>query len=251
MLFSRKSDRPTPPAPPRPAPAEPLVGVPAGLVSLAKTAAASLEKHGAAERRAAVYLVVDRSGSMADYFRDGSVQHLADRVLGLCVNLDDDGAVPLVFFDSRPYPIVDICLDQYEGVVARQHQFHGGEHTMGGTRYTLAMRAVIDHYLASEAGDPALVVFQTDGAPQDEEATRLELARASKLPLFWSFVGFGPHRVPFLRQLDTLGGRAVDNAAYFHAGADPMSVPDADLYDGITAEYGTWLAAARTKGILA
>ncbi|MFF0139734.1 VWA domain-containing protein [Streptomyces sp. NPDC005227] len=232
-------------------PVEPLVAVPAGLVSLAKTAGVSLTKAGVpAGLRAAVYLVIDRSLSMADYFDNGSVQRLADQALGLSVNLDDDGTVPLVFFDNRPYPVVDISLDRYEGVVAAQHQLHGGERSMGGTHYTAAMNTVIDHYRISGATDPALVVFQTDGAPQDKDAARHQLAQASKMPIFWAFVGFGPTKVPFLKELDKLRGRLVDNASYFHAGANPHGVPDSELYDGITSEFGSWLPAARAKGLL-
>ncbi|MFJ9114436.1 VWA domain-containing protein [Streptomyces sp. NPDC102394] len=249
-MFNRKPKTTTPTSSGTHTPAISLDKVPAGLVSLAKTAAVSLEKHGAAGQRAAVYLIVDRSGSMAPHFRSGAVQHLADQALGLSVNLDDDGTVPLVFFDSRPYPVTDVQLDSYQGVVAQQHQLHGGERTMGGTIYTAAMRAVIQHYTHSGAADPALVIFQTDGEPGDRDDARLELAQASKLPIFWSFVGFGPAKVRFLQQLDTMRGRLVDNASYFHAGADPTGLADSALYDGITREFGTWLTAARAKGLL-
>lgn len=221
-----------------------------GLVSLAKTAGVSLSKHGLGGQRAAVYLVVDRSYSMRDYYRDGSVQHLADQALALSVNLDDDGVVPLVMFDSRPYPTIDIRLDSYSGQVATQHQRFGGENTMGGTHYTIAMHRVIEHYRSSGATDPALVLFQTDGAPQDEQDTQVQLAMASKLPLFWAFIGFGRRPVPFLQTLDTLPGRAVDNASYFHTGAVPQALDDAVLYDGITAEFAQWLPAARAAGVL-
>lgn len=248
-MFFRKMPHPTAPAPACvSAPA--LTGVPSGLVSLAKSAAVALEKNGAAGQRAAVYLVVDRSWSMRGYFRDGSVQRLADQALALSVNLDDDGTVPLVMFDSRPYPVVDVSLDRYEGVVEQQHQLHGGETTMGGTQYTIAMRAVVEHYLNSQSTDPALVIFQTDGAPQDQDATRLQLAQASKLPIFWSFLGFGPEEVRFLKQLDKMGGRLVDNASYFHAGSCPGGVGASTLYDRLTEGFGQWLPEARAKGLL-
>lgn len=248
MLFNRNKNQPAEPAAHQPAIS--YAEMPSGIVSLAKTAAVSLEKHGLAGERAAVYLVVDRSYSMHGYFANNSVQHLADQVLGLSVNLDDDGTVPLVMFDSNPYPICDIRLDRYQGVVAQQHSLHGGEITMGGTRYTIAMKAVVQHYLGSKAKDPALVVFQTDGSPQDDVETRQQLAAASKLPMFWSFVGFGPSKVRFLTELDTMPGRELDNASYFHAGAKPTGLADSAVYDGITKEFGTWVPQARAKGLL-
>ncbi|MFG3090649.1 VWA domain-containing protein [Streptomyces antibioticus] len=222
-----------------------------GLVNLAKTAGISLTKQGLSGQRAAVYLVIDRSYSMRSYYADGSVQHLADQALALSVNLDDDGIVPLLMFDTRPYPMVGIHLADYQGVVADQHNLFGGEHTMGGTIYQPAMAAVVEHYRSSGTTDPALVLFQTDGAPQDAQFTAGYLALVSKLPLFWSFIGFGPAPVPFLQRLDTLSDRAVDNASYFHAGGRPQHLTDSHVYDGITREFGPWLTAARTAGILA
>jgi hypothetical protein len=187
---------------------------------------------------------------MLSYYDNGSVQRLADQALGLSVTVDDDGTVPLVMFDDCPYPTVDISLDRYEGVVDQQHQLHGGRRTMGGTHYTIAMRAVLAHYHASGAEGPALVIFQTDGAPQDAIDTRLQLVQSSKLPIFWSFVGFGPQKVRFLTELDTMRGRLLDNAAYFHAGPEPRHLADDELYDGITREFGQWVPQARRKGLL-
>ncbi|WP_327377964.1 VWA domain-containing protein [Streptomyces sp. NBC_01216] len=227
--------------------------VPPGLVSLVKSAGISLEKKGLTGTRAAVYLVLDRSYSMHPYYDNGAVQHLADQALGLAVNLDDDGRVPLVFFDTKAYPLTEVTLRRHDGVVAEQHRTHGGVITMGGTRYAVAMEAVISHYTAYRAaggGDPALVIFQTDGAPQDLADTRLLLAEASEEPLYWSFVGFGPRRVPFLEQLDHLGGRLVDNATYFHAGDTPRRISDTDLYDSLLAGFASWQAEARRKGLL-
>lgn len=70
------------------------------LVSAYRSAGISLTKNGLSGQRAAVYLVVDYSGSMKPYYDDGSVQALADRVLGLSAHLDDDGTVPVVFFST-------------------------------------------------------------------------------------------------------------------------------------------------------
>ncbi|MFK4119577.1 vWA domain-containing protein [Streptomyces longwoodensis] len=223
------------------------------LVDLYKSAAVSLTKHRLTGERAAVYLVVDHSGSMRPYFRDGSVQALADRVLGLSAHLDDDGRVPVVFFSTDIDAVSEIALDDHEGRVAR---IAAGLGHMGKTNYHLAMDAVIDHYLDSGATAPALVVFQTDGGPMNKLAAERYLCKASTLPLFWQFVGFGDRgsrQFDFLRKLDELSvpsQRAVDNAGFFHAGPDPRAVSDADLYDRLLGGFPQWLAAARARGIV-
>ncbi|MGW3116289.1 vWA domain-containing protein [Streptomyces sp. NPDC001107] len=223
------------------------------LVSLYKSAGVSLQKHGLDGLRAAVYLVVDYSGSMKPYYKDGSVQALADRVLGLSAHLDDDGRVPVVFFSTDVDAETDIALAGHEG---RIEKIVAGLGHMGKTSYHLAMDAVIDHYLDSGSTAPALVVFQTDGGPINKLAAERYLCKAARLPLFWQFVGFGDpgsKQFDFLRKLDELAvphKRVVDNAGFFHAGSDPGRVTDAELYDRLVGEFPMWLAAARAQGIV-
>ncbi|MGW0700578.1 vWA domain-containing protein [Streptomyces sp. NPDC002867] len=223
------------------------------LVSLYKSAGVSLHKHGLHGQRAAVYLVLDYSGSMKEYYEDGSVQALADRVLGLSANLDDDGRVPVVFFSTDVDAVTDIALDRHHG---RVDEIVAGLGHMGRTSYHLAMDAVIDHYIDSGSTAPALVVFQTDGGPINKLAAERHLCKAARLPLFWQFIGFGNKRssqFDFLRRLDELAvpaRRPVDNAGFFHAGSDPRQVPDAELYDRLVGEFPQWLAAARAQGIV-
>jgi hypothetical protein len=223
------------------------------LVSLYKTAGVSLTKHGLDGQRAAVYLVVDYSGSMKPYYQDGSVQALADRVLGLSAHLDDDGRVPVVFFSTDIDAVTDIALDDHEGRIAR---IAAGLGHMGRTSYHLAMDAVIDHYLDSASTAPALVIFQTDGGPTSKVAAERFLCKAAHLPLFWQFVGFGDpdsKQFDYLRKLDELAvpqKRVVDNAGFFHAGSDPRQVSDAELYDRLVGEFPQWLVAARARGIV-
>ncbi|MEU5085806.1 VWA domain-containing protein [Streptomyces sp. NPDC021356] len=223
------------------------------LVSLYKSAGASLVEHGLDEQRAAVYLVLDRSGSMSPYYKNGSVQALADRVLSLSAHLDDDGRVPVIFFSTGVDAVREISLDEHEGSIRR---IAAGLGHMGRTHYEVAMDAVIDHYLDCGATDPALVIFQTDGAPTSKAAAERHLCKAAKLPLFWQFIGFGnarSHQFDFLRRLDELavpGKRVVDNAGFFPAGRDPRRLTDARLYDSLLAEFPLWLAAARAQGIV-
>ncbi|MEV0485183.1 VWA domain-containing protein [Streptomyces sp. NPDC050508] len=223
------------------------------LVSLYKSAGVSLRKHGLDGQRAAVYLVVDYSGSMKPYYKDGSVQALADRVLGLSAHLDDDGIVPVFFFSTDVDAVTDIALADHQGRIER---IVAGLGHMGKTSYHLGMDAVIDHYLDSGSKEPALVVFQTDGGPINKLAAERYLCKAAKLPLFWQFIGFGDAKskqFEFLRKLDELAvpeKRAVDNAGFFHAGSDPLKMSDAELYDRLVGEFPQWLATARERGIV-
>ncbi|MEU8983857.1 vWA domain-containing protein [Streptomyces sp. NPDC058251] len=223
------------------------------LVSLYKSAGVSLRKHRLDGQRAAVYLVLDHSGSMKSYYQDGSVQALADRVLGLAAHFDDDGTVPVVFFSTDIDAVTGIGLDDHQGRVER---IVAGLGHMGKTSYHLAMDAVIDHYLDSGSKEPALVVFQTDGGPINKLAAERYLCKAAKLPLFWQFIGFGDpdsKQFAFLRRLDELAvpqKRVVDNAGFFHAGSDPRKVSDEELYDRLVGEFPQWLAAARERGIV-
>ncbi|WP_234314723.1 vWA domain-containing protein [Streptomyces sp. NRRL F-5135] len=223
------------------------------LVSLYKSAGVSLAKNGLSGQRAAVYLVLDYSGSMREYYRDGTVQALADRVLGLAANLDDDGIVPVVFFSTDIDAESDISLANHRG---RIEEIVAGLGHMGKTSYHLGMDAVIDHYLDSGSTAPALVVFQTDGGPISKPAAERHLCKAARLPLFWQFIGFGDpasRQFDFLRRLDDLAvprKRPVDNAGFFHAGQDPRRMSDADLYDRLVAEFPHWLREARALGIV-
>ncbi|MFE3656969.1 vWA domain-containing protein [Streptomyces sp. NPDC059165] len=223
------------------------------LVSLYKSAGVSLEKHGLGGQRAAVYLVVDYSGSMKPYYKDGSVQALADRVLGLSAHLDDDGSVPVVFFSTDIDAESEIALEDHEGRIDR---IVAGLGHMGRTNYHVAMDAVVDHYLDSGATDPALVVFQTDGGPSNRAAAERYVCKAAKLPMYWQFVGFGdPHskQFDFLRKLDELAvpaKRPIDNAGFFHAGEDPRRVSDSELYDRLVSEFPVWLENARRAGLV-
>ncbi|MGC0419647.1 vWA domain-containing protein [Embleya sp. AB8] len=264
-LFGRKKSKPTPSAAPA-AGAAPSATVRSGsgsavsldkiersapgLVSLYKAAGVSLEKNRLAGVRAAVYLVLDRSGSMAPFYKNGSVQALADRVLAAAAHFDDDGTVPVIFFDTKAYRAEEISLDNYGGRIAALHKKLGH---MGTTDYVSAMEAVIAHYRSCGATDPAFVIFQTDGAPNNAKAAEKTLCKAAELPIFWQFIGFGRDEFRFLHRLDDLPApkyRVVDNAGFFEAGADPRRMRDGDLFDNLMNEFPEWLQTAKAAGVL-
>lgn len=223
------------------------------LVSLYKSAGASVRSRGLEGVRAAVYLVLDRSGSMRPYYKDGTMQHFAEQVLSLSAHLDDDATVPVVFFSTDVDGSTDLRLGGHRGLINKLHENLGH---MGRTNYHWAMDEVIDHYLDSGSHSPALVIFQTDGGPTSKLAAERYLCKAARLPLFWQFIGFGDpddNEFTFLRKLDAIavpGHRIVDNAGFFHAGRNPRAVNDQVLFDQLLHEFPDWLAAARTAQVV-
>ncbi|MFI6584184.1 VWA domain-containing protein [Embleya sp. NPDC050493] len=223
-----------------------------GLGARVETAAAAVAKCGLAGRSVAVYLVLDRSGSMRSYYKDGTVQHLADQTLALSAQLGE-AVVPLVFFSTDVDGVADLDPGNHVG---RIEELHGSYGHMGRTNYHWAIAKVVEHYRASGSTDPALVIFQTDGAPTSRPAAAKALCEAAGLPIFWQFIGFGDPEAKgfdFLRKLDELTvpeQRVVDNAGFFHAGHDPRLLTDAELYDQLLLEFPEWLNEAVAAGVL-
>lgn len=221
------------------------------LVNLYKAAAVSLEKKGLRDVKAAVYLVLDHSGSMAGLYAAGAVQRFTEQVLALSANVDDDGVVPVIFFHNVAYPPLDATVGQHHGVIETMRRNNNVR--WGGTNYAPAMRAVVNHHQRSGATSPALVVFETDGKSGDTSRTVAALQRFSWLPFFWQFVGFGEHESPeftFLRSLDELRDRRVDNAGFFGTLNGGQWLTDEQLYDNLVGEFATWRTAAHRAGIL-
>ncbi|MFI2734934.1 VWA domain-containing protein [Streptomyces sp. NPDC018711] len=202
------------------------------LADAYKAAGAQLKKQGLTGARAAVYLVVDRSGSMRGYFKDGSVQRLAEQVTALAAHLDEEATVTTVFFSTDIDGTVD--LTPAELTPTRVDEINGTLGRLGRTNYHRAVEEALAHHEKNDPARPALVVFQTDGAPESKTAATQALAEAADRPLHWRFVVWGEEdnkAFDFLRKLD-----GTPRTATYFAGVTPVETAHTAFYRGLLAD---------------
>ncbi|MBF0342716.1 MAG: VWA domain-containing protein [Nitrospirae bacterium] len=245
------------------------------LVSLVKTAQVSLQKHNLTQHTAKVALCLDISASMSALYSSGKMQTLAERVLALGCNFDDDGSIDMFLFGEQPHAVGQFGIDNFNGFIKQLLRNYPLE---GGTYYGRVMKVIRNFYFPDARGDkrtsaviaekPVYVMFVTDGATADQSATEEQLRWSSYEPIFWQFMAIGKSKkdvkktgikgwfqsvsasdFAFLENLDTLSGRYVDNANFFSV-EDPQHISDNELYDLLMAEYPAWLKLAKEKRLL-
>ncbi|MBD2603099.1 VWA domain-containing protein [Scytonema hofmannii FACHB-248] len=220
-----------------------------------------LKKKGIDNTVARVALVLDISGSMSNQYNSGAVQAFIERIVPVASRLDNDGKLDVWFFGStfkRTKSIQETNVDGYIqkecGEMKRALLVLKMPSLMlelgGGNNESPVIRDVIKKYTKEEPSkEPTFIVFLSDGGVTDEEGIKKAVVDAAKYPIFWQFVGLAGSSYGILKRLDTMNGRIVDNADFFHVD-DLGKITDEQLYERLLNEFPSWIKKARAKGIL-
>ncbi|MEK3673302.1 MULTISPECIES: VWA domain-containing protein [unclassified Paenibacillus] len=198
--------------------------------------------------KARVGIVLDITGSMRNLYSSGIVQEVVERILAVACQLDDNGSLDVWVYDtefSRLPPVTERDLGSY---VFTHIMNNDSIHKFGRNNEPPVMEDVIRKYTREEKDTtPVFIIFINDGGVV--KPTKKVIMASSSLPIFWQFVGIGDSDFEVLKQLDTMGGRLVDNANFIHL--DRIEeVNDEQLYDQLLNEFPQWLKAAKAKRIL-
>ncbi|AZU60715.1 vWA domain-containing protein [Neobacillus mesonae] len=207
-----------------------------------------LEKKSLTKVRARVGLVLDITGSMRSLYKNGTVQKVVERILAIASQFDDDGQLDVWVYDNEFSRLKPVTERDFEGYVNRIILEDDLVHKFGRNDEPPVMKDVLKKYLEEEqSDDPAYIVFINDGGCKKTIKPIIE--SSAKYPVFWQFVGIGDGNFDFLKTLDTMEGRIVDNANFLHI-AEIDKISDSQLYDSLLNEFPSWIREAREKGIL-
>lgn len=212
---------------------------------LKKKADVVVQELGLAGQRARVGLAIDISGSMNQMFKSGTVQRVVERILALAMKFDDNGAIDVFLFGVNDYECGELNEAGFFGYVDRE--IVAKRKLENGTKYAGVMKRILDKYSA-EKGDPAYVMFVTDGDNGDPSQTEKIIIDASRHAVFWQFIGVGVAAFEFLQQLDTMSGRMIDNANFFKVN-DLDKISDDELYRRMLGEFPSWLKLAKQNNL--
>lgn len=256
-------------------------------LNLSKQVVLDLTKRKGLEGQLAqVKFCCDISGSMRGLYNQGFVQKVQQRFVPIAMAFDDNGEMEQYVFESRAFKVNEsVTVNNADNYI---NKFVLGKYDFGGTNYAPAINLITKEFLsdksnvtggesitttekkggffgigaktvttttpagATKAKYPAYVIFLTDGSNFDEREAEKAIIDASKHGIFFQFVGLSTgDNFAFLKRLDVMSGRFLDNANFFElTQRDLDTLPDEQLYGKLLNEFPDWVKQAKSKGII-
>ena len=206
---------------------------------------------------ARVVVALDYSGSMSSLYRNGTIQETLNRLVPLGLSFDDNGALDVFLFENGYRKFPELTLKNYADYKTAIIDKSG--YSMGGTNYSPVIRSIV--YGDNDAGKTGVfsglfgrnkqtvpsdemtyVIFITDGEPSDTTATDDLIRKTSTTNTFIQFIGIGDCSFKYLKHLDDLTGRAIDNTG-FSCLNNLQKISDTELYTMMLEEFAGWIKA--------
>ncbi len=214
---------------------------------------------------ARVVVALDYSGSMNTLYNNGVIQRTLCRLVPLGLSFDDNGELEVYLFESgfKRFPVLTLQnYFDYVNSIINTSGYH-----MGGTCYAPVLNAILHdtHKLQTKAvsnkggffanlfggskstevvpvseGDSVFVIFITDGENNDKSLTDDIIITSAKTNTFIQFIGIGNKKFDYLRKLDDLPGRVIDNTGFSNL-QDLNNITDTDLYNMLLEQFVEWL----------
>lgn len=256
-------------------------------LDLAKRVVLNLAKDaGIGGQKAKVVVCMDYSGSMGPLYSSGFVEQVIERLIPIAMAFDDDQEIEFYIFHQGVLRILpNVTVENVVGYVQKYIM----QHKMGYTNYAPAINQIISDFKAdsnnitsigntfvepktgffnklfgnagggsisggTKAKIPAFVMFITDGDNGDKDETTRTMIQAANHGLFFQFIGIKSRyseAFNYLRKLDTMSGRVVDNANFFEITDEDMRTSnDAEFYSKLLNEFPSYVQEARKLGII-
>lgn len=196
---------------------------------------------------ARVAVAMDDSGSMKNMYNKGTVQSVLERLLPVALKFDDNAELDMWLFANSFKRLPSITEEDFYDYVNNE-VIHRA--SWGGTNYAPIIKDIVKKYGKEEPSDvPTFVLFLTDGENFDEYEAEKAISEASRHNIFFQFIGLGNENFRFLKKLDEMDGRYIDNANFF-AIRNINAISDTELYDLLLQEYPLWEKEAKRIGLL-
>ena len=216
------------------------------LVKQAQSVGDQLEKRGLLGLHAEPWLLLDRSGSMADHYRSGVVQTIVERALAFALLTSPTGTVNVVGFGSGVTGVVQVNQGNYQGVIGRDIPPPAWD----TTNLTAALDIVLNR--AKVADLPLFVTVVADGGADNPPAATARFCTSAQYAIFMKLLAVIP--VPYFATLDDLDStkRLLDNidAKPEKGGKSLLAMDDDEFAEAMADEWDTWVKAATAAGVL-
>lgn len=210
-----------------------------------------LEKFPQETIKAKVICVMDVSGSMHGMFVSGVVQNTLERLFPIARKFDDDGELDMYLFSENAIVLPPMTMDNFQNYVNTEILIKNHKSLWNGTSYSPVMKKIMEDNCNYNLKSNAMtyVIFITDGDNDDKKESENIIREASEHAFFWQFVGIGNCSFTFLKTLDNLTNRKIDNANFFSIN-NITEISDESLYNKLLNEFPSWIKEAKNSNII-